>query len=258
MADLLPVWLLVIMLVLIVSAAVQAGVYVAHHTSLWRKDDKSAAEGVGSVVGALLGLLAFMLAFTFSMASERRESRKALLLEEVNSIGTTYLRAGLIPEPQRSNARELLRHYVDMRLEVAEDQRRWLDVVRESSVIHTQLWKDAEKLADADLKNPDITSLYITSLNETIDLQTSRLTVSAYRIPNVVWVTFIGMVVVASLAVGFNFGLQASGRHRLMTAMLAVSFAMVTFLILELDHGNYGWLKVDQQPMYDLREQLKE
>ena len=60
----------------------------------------------------LLGLLALMLAFTFSMALTRFEARRDALLNEANAIGTTALRARLLPEPQRSETLKLLREYV--------------------------------------------------------------------------------------------------------------------------------------------------
>lgn len=257
MIEEVPVWLLVLILIAVVIAAVQAGIHLAHRSIASRKNEGNPKEAVGSVVGALLGLLAFMLAFTFSMAADRRDSRKALLLEEVNSIGTTYLRAGLIPKLQSDESRALLRTYVELRIEAAENPERLPALLKESATILQELWSRAETLAEADLKNADIVSLYVDSLNETIDLQTSRLTVGHYRIPHIVWFAFASLTILSSLAVGYNFGLHSQGRHRLMTALLAVSFATVTFLILDLDHGNQGWLKVDQRPMYELREQLR-
>ena len=62
---------------------------------------------VGSVVGAAFGLLAFMLAITFQIAANRYDTRKQLLLEDVANIRTGYLRAGLIPEPYRSNTKKI-------------------------------------------------------------------------------------------------------------------------------------------------------
>jgi len=76
---------------------------------------------VGSVVGASLGLLAFMLAFTFQIVDNRYNERKKLLLDEVTTIRTTYLRAGLIPEPYKSGTRKLLIEYIDLRAAVAKD-----------------------------------------------------------------------------------------------------------------------------------------
>jgi hypothetical protein len=40
-----------------------------------------------------------LLAFTFGMAASRFDVRRGLVIDEANAIGTTYLRAGLLPEP---------------------------------------------------------------------------------------------------------------------------------------------------------------
>jgi hypothetical protein len=256
MFEQIPVWMLSGIVALSVAAFVQLGVLLERHIARSQPAQDQSGEGIGSVVGALLGLLAFMLAFAFGMAAERRGERIQLLLDEVNSIGTTYLRTGTIPEPHRSASREILREYVDLRLDAAEHPDRLLAGLQKSTELQRALWVHAEALADADLKNPDIAALYIDSLNETIDLQTSRFTVGSRRIPSVVWVTFALLIVLTSLAVGYNFGKLSSQPRRLMTAMLAVSLAIVMFLIFDLDRGNQGFLKVNQQPLYDLRDQI--
>src|SRR4051794_8533213 len=68
---------------------------------------------IGAAVGAMLGLLAFMLGFTFSLTEARFGERKHLVIEEANALGTCYLRAGLIPEPQKLAMRSYLKDYLD-------------------------------------------------------------------------------------------------------------------------------------------------
>jgi uncharacterized protein YneF (UPF0154 family) len=64
-----------------------------------RKNESESEPPIGSVVGAMLGLLAFMLAISFGIALGRFETRKKLLLDEVNAIGTTLLRTDYLPGP---------------------------------------------------------------------------------------------------------------------------------------------------------------
>src|SRR5262245_2693382 len=61
-------------------------------------DSKSLVVTIASAILAIVGLL---LAFSFSMAAGRFESRREVMIEEVNAIGTAYLRATLLPEPER-------------------------------------------------------------------------------------------------------------------------------------------------------------
>ena len=55
--------------------------------------DPENPSSVGSMTSSSLALLAFLLAFTFSVAAERFDVRRTTLLDEVNAIGTTFLRA---------------------------------------------------------------------------------------------------------------------------------------------------------------------
>lgn len=256
MLEQLPEWVLGVGVAIAVAAFVQLGARLARSIARGQAPQESGGEGIGAVVGALLGLLAFMLAFAFGMAAERRTLRVELLLDDVNSIGTTYLRAGMIPEPHRSASRDLLREYVDLRLEAAEHLAQLPAILQRSADVQRQLWSHAETLADADLKNPDIAALYVDSLNRIIELQTARVAVGSLRIPSVVWITFAVLIALTSLAVGYNFGKLSDRPCRLMTAMLAISLAIVIFLIFDLDRGNQGWLKVDQRPMVELRDQI--
>ena len=57
---------------------------------------------------ALLALLAFLLAVTMGMASDRFDARRGVVLEEANTIGTAYLRAGTLPSPAAAVAPALV------------------------------------------------------------------------------------------------------------------------------------------------------
>ena len=54
-------------------------------------------EDLGIIQAATLTLLGLIIAFTFSMALERYSQRKNYEEAEANSIGTEYLRLGLLP-----------------------------------------------------------------------------------------------------------------------------------------------------------------
>ncbi|HEX3112396.1 MAG TPA: hypothetical protein VHU20_03940, partial [Candidatus Eisenbacteria bacterium] len=83
------------------------------------------SEGpVGAVVGAMLGLLAFILAFTFGIVTSRFDTRKQLLLQDVNAIATATLRAELLPEPHRTECSALMKRYLDLRVESIRDMSR--------------------------------------------------------------------------------------------------------------------------------------
>ena len=124
-----------------------------------------------------MGLLALLLGFNFAMAASRFEARRALIQEEVNAIGTAYLRAQLLPSPQRQKFTELLRAYVAARIEFT---RAGVDKVlleaaqADASRIGAQLWTLTSTMAAQDPSGTG-TELFIQSLNDVIDLNEKRL-----------------------------------------------------------------------------------
>ena len=69
-------------------------------------------DGIGSVPtleGSILALLALMIGFTFALALSRFEARRDGVLNEANAIGTTALRARLLPAPHNQDCLKLLR-----------------------------------------------------------------------------------------------------------------------------------------------------
>src|SRR3954463_2072356 len=102
---------------------------------------------------AMLGLLALMLAFTFSMALSRFEARRDAVLNEANAIGTTALRARLLPDPYRAEALKLLREYVQIRLDVVQSGQSFAEVktaIERSNAVQEALWLQAKALAAKD------------------------------------------------------------------------------------------------------------
>jgi hypothetical protein len=256
LVDILPLGIIYLLTVAIVYLSILAGILLARFWRIHAREEKE--EAVNTAVGAVLALLAFILAFTFSLTASRFDSRKQLLLDEVNAIGTVFLRAGLIPEPQRTEVRRLLKSYVDIRVNLTKHPETVLQAIKQSEELQDQMWTHAEALAQLDLKNPDIVSLFVDSLNEMIDLQTSRVVVALiYRIPNLMWYALLGITVIAMTSVGYLFGKSAKINWPLIL-LLAFAFSVVIALIADLDRMGGGLIKINQQPMFDLQKKIHE
>src|SRR6478609_9820105 len=128
----------------------------------WQDREPGEQEGpTGMLVGSILALLAFLLAVTMGMASDRFDTRRAVVLDEANAIGTAYLRAGYLPEPASSQIRELLREYVPLRIVVTDAKAADLqaDIAR-SAEIQAQIWAISEEVART-TDQGDLVSLYL-------------------------------------------------------------------------------------------------
>lgn len=215
-----------------------------------RQSEPEMDAPVGTMVTASLGLLAFMLAFTFGMAASRFDTRRQLVLEEANALGTTYLRADLL-SGRTGEVQELLRNYLDARLDAVRT-REIAEGIRISEAIHGKLW--AEAVTEARL-NPDsvVVGLFIQSLNDVIDLHARRIASGIRtRIPGTIW---LGLFTVASFslgAMGYQVGLAGS-RRSLAIVAVAVTFSTVIWLIADLDRPQEGALTVSQQALAEAR-----
>ena len=65
--------------------------------------------GLVSIETAIYGLLGLIFAFTYSGAAARFEARRAITIQEANSIGTAYLRLDLLPATERHSLRTKMR-----------------------------------------------------------------------------------------------------------------------------------------------------
>jgi hypothetical protein len=249
--DILPLWVLLIGMVLIVLLSVEGGY------RLGRMREREAHEmetPVGEMVASTLGLLAFILAFTFGLAASRFDVKRQLLVDEANAIGTTWLRAGMLPE-RRDEIRALLREYVEVRIKAITPDK-LAEGVRRSEEMQNRLWQLAVPIA-AD--NPDsvIVGLFVQSLNEVIDLHTKRLTAAVRnRIPTAIWAALYAISVLSFAAMGYHSGLTGTSRS-LVTIVVAFTFSVVIVLIADLDRSQEGALKVSPQALIDLRQSMK-
>jgi ABC-type multidrug transport system fused ATPase/permease subunit len=222
---------------------------------LRRKSEKLKKISIEPVVGAAFALLAFMLAITFQIVSDRWDTRKTLLLEEVTNIRTAYLRAGLLKEPIRSEAKKQLVEYIDLRFEFAHDGKKLEKLISGSSQILDTLWSYTETLAEED-RSSEVYALFTQSINDLIDNYNHRITMSLqYRLPAaILWV--LGIITFVSM---FTFGIQLgiSGKGNFwISLLLSLIFAVVMFLILALDRPETGLARLNQKPVISLHEQL--
>jgi len=222
----------------------------------WQNHTPDEKEGpTAMIVGSLLALMGFLLAITMGMASDRFDTRRGLVLSEANSVGTTYLRAGYLPEPASSEIRDLLREYVPLRIVKTNDLADLRVRMARSVELHAQLWSITEELARTTPES-DVLALFIESLNETMDLHETRVTVGVYgRVPEtVVFLLLFGSMLTLGM-VGYNAGLSLR-RSPLSALVLIFVLGAVITLVVDLDRPQDGFLKVNQQPLIDLKEQI--
>jgi hypothetical protein len=191
------------------------------------------------------------------MGVNRFETRRDLVLKEANAIGTTFLRAGLLPDAHREPARDLLRRFTDVRLKyqaLSRDPAMLAEGFRLSQEIEGSLWQHTEAAAQ-EAPTP-ITASFIAALNEMIDTDAERVAAGRNQIPSGVWVLLV--FVAASGCFTSSYGSGAQGeRSGFTTLLLPGLLTIVIVSIFDLTHTQQGFIGVSQQPMVELRQSMQ-
>ena len=250
----LPSWAVALLIFAVVGGACVAGAaagrYLRRHTDALR-------EPIGVLQGALLGVVGLILAFGLSLAVGRYEDRRAAVVGDANTIGTTYLRAQMLAEPQRSESLDLLRGYTDLAIRLSHevpDSDAMNRTMAEQSELQRRLWRLAAQAVDG---APTATAprLYIETLNDMIDQQTVRVAGLNNRVPGaVLGLEVIGAAVVIGLLALY---LSVLGRGLLAAVAAAVLVTLLLLVTLDLDRPTRGLITVPATPLESLRASME-
>jgi hypothetical protein len=244
-----------LLLVLVVGGAAVLGTIVGRRL---RERPDPVHQPVGAVQAALLGLVGLVLAFGLTMAVGRYDNRRAIVVQEANAIGTTYLRAQLLAEPSRTTSLELLRRYADLAVDMADqvpDSDRFDQDLRRMDELQRQLWSGA---GDAVRADPTGTGprLYVESLNVMIDSHTDRVTSLRNRVPSTV---VLLQIVGSAVAVGVLALYVALLGRGLATSLVAAAVViLILFISVDLDRPHRGLITVPDAPLVDSRAAMEE
>jgi len=244
---------------LVVLALMLAFAEIGYRLGLHLHETKDTARKgqIGGIQGAVLGLLGLLLGFTFAMAVERFDTRRGLVVHEANAVGTTYLRASLLPDAHQAPVKDLLRRYVDVRLKywpMVDDPAMFLEGKRLIGDLQAGLWKHATEAAK-EAPN-DITATFIESLNETIDTDAKRVAALRAGIPTGVWLLLA--IIAAFGCATTSYGGGADGaRSKLGSLFLPLLITVVIVLIFDISHSRVGLIQIGQEALVDLQQSMQ-
>lgn len=250
-----PSWQIAAALFLLLILAIELGYWIGRRLG---KPSEESNSALNTVKGALLALVGLLLGFSYSMASTRFETRKAMLIQEANAIGTAYLRGDLFDEVRREPYRELLRRYTDARLaffRMTTDAEAVSGALQPSEALQNEIWKLGMEQARANPLSPN-NLLIVDSLNAMIDTGTERVAARQNEVPQPIIVLLIVSTFIAGLFIGHSFGI---GRRRSWLATFGFAFviSLVVFVILDLDQPRRGSIRISQEVMVQLRSSMK-
>lgn len=225
------------------------------------KPDHEDHAGFSAAQGAIFGLFGLLVAFTFYGAASRFDSRRQLIDEEANAIGTAYLRLDLLSTGAQPSLRELFRRYVDSRLQV---YRNLPDIaaakaeLAHSAMIQRDIWKQAIAASRLPDSHPDSAKLLLPALNTMIDIAATRTMASRIHPPVVVfWLLFV-LGLGCSLLAGYGMAINTR-RNWLHIVLFVASVAVCAYTILDIEYPRRGLIQLTEydQVLVELKDSMR-
>ena len=221
------------------------------------RSDSDARSQISMIEGALLGILGLLLGFTFSMAVNRFEDRRHLVIQEANAMGTVLLRAQVLAPPAYETLKSRMREYVEVRLRYVEagtDEAKLREALQSGGRLQSELWTIAQE--EARVRPTQISALLLASLNDLFDLTEARMAALENSVPSLVWIMLYLVAMLTTCALGFGTGL-AGRRILLPITIIPVLLAGLLAMLLDLDRPREGMLQVSQASILRFRDSLK-
>src|SRR5215469_685965 len=225
--------------------------------ALLRKDKADLSPDPEHLVSASLALVSLLIGFTLVISLDRYENRRTLVVDEADSISTSWLIDHALGEPFRTRLDGLFRDYVKERRALATvgTTDAALDAAdARTHALQLRIWAETS----AALKQPVAASLSTVVLQSTshmFDLPAERRAALDEKVPApVVW-TVVAAAALAAAVAGYG---QAPSQppHIFALGGLFVAMALAIALIVELDVPWSGLIRVPQAPMDRVADEI--
>lgn len=222
-----------------------------------RAGDGNEGGGESYVLSGAFGLLALLMAFAFSLAIGRYETRRLLVVDEANAIGTMATRLALLEDNQRRPLGTMLSRYASGRAAAGKNA---TDAAWQAA--HDASARDCAAFGEAlfaalramppDTRGP----LLVQAYNAMCDITTSRHAARSARLPSEVLLLLAFYCCACTALLGFTTG--RSDRRSAVSSMLFFALLSAAYMtILDLDSPRSGAILVPQEELDKVAQSLK-
>ncbi|MBL9127538.1 MAG: DUF4239 domain-containing protein [Verrucomicrobiales bacterium] len=209
------------------------------------KDEAGARAGLAAVESAVLALMGLLVAFTFSGAATRFDTRRQLIVQEANAVGTAWLRIDLLPTSAQAEMRGLFRRYLDSRIAVyrrMHDEEATRSEIARAAALQGEIWTRATA-ACRESATP-LPVQIVPAINDMFDIASTRNAATQIHPPTVVYGMLGVLALMSSLFAGYA---MAGGRSRSWIHVLgfALILASTVYVILDLEFPRLGMVRID-------------
>jgi hypothetical protein len=237
---------------LLAAMGLIAGVVAAHEIGFWlgsltRSADEPFDRQVGLVRTSTAALVAFLIGFAFSGAASRFINRQDIIVQEANALGTAYLRADTIVEPQRGELKTALKEYTADRVTLLsrEGRDQIEPLLAKVNGLHERMWTSA---INATRDNAPLMAVVLPPINEVIDLHSTHLAMARRHLPIPIMMVLLGTAAIGVGMIGFGNG-RVGRRFSLLDAVYGAVLAAALWMTIDLDYPGIGIIRVSNLPI---------
>ena len=202
----------------------------------------------------LLGNLISRAGFAARLVAERSILIESMIIyelrvQEANALGTAYLRADTIAEPQRGELKAALREYTADRVRLLSGKER--DQIElllaKVSGLHGRMWRSAIK---ATQDNAPLMAVVLPPINEVIDLHSMHLAMARRHLPLAIMAMLLGTAAIGVGLLGFGNG-RAGRRFSLLDSVYGTALVLALFMTIDMDYPGIGFIRVSNRSVVE-------
>jgi hypothetical protein len=242
------------MVELLVAMGLVAGVVAAHEIGfrlglLERSVDEPFDRQLSLVRTSTAALVAFLIGFAFSGAASRFIDRLDIVVKEANALGTAYLRADTLAEPQRGELKAALREYTaDRATMLSREGRNQIEpLLAEVSGLHKRMCRSA---TEATRGNAPLMAVVLPPINEVIDLHSVHFAMARRHLPVPIMAVLLGAVAISVSLIGFGDG-RVGRRFSLLDSVYGAVLALALWMTIDLDYLGIGFIRLSNAPFVE-------
>lgn len=219
------------------------------------KVDDDYKRRVDMIRNAILALVTFLVGFSFAGAGSRFIDRQDMIVKEVNAIGTAYLRAMLLPEPQRDQLQAELRQYTVDRMDLLRsyDQASIQSLLAKAGEAQNRIWRLGMAGVGTDR---EFANFMLPALNDVIDIHSEHLSAARRHVPQPILIVIVIAAAIGMGMIGYDNGLVRQ-RFLILSSAFAVVSAASLWMTIDLDRPRHGFVRTNEQPYVDLLASMK-
>ena len=242
------------MIEVLVALGLMAGIVAAHEIGFWlgsltRSADEPFDRQVALVRTSTAALVAFLIGFAFSGAASRFVDRLDIIVKEANALGTAYLRADTIAEPQRGELKAALKEYTTDRVTMLsrEGRNQIEPLLAKVNGLHERMWRSAIKGTQG---TAPLMAMVLPPINQIIDLHSTHLAMARRHLPIPIMTVLLGTAAISVGMIGFGNS-RVGRRFSVLDSVYGVVLAVALWITIDLDYPGIGIIRVSNIPVVE-------